>query len=187
VPGSAPPPSDRPPTGPTPPAGESVADVPARPPAESVAVLTTTILPADTNAYGNVFGGHLVALIDKTGSITASRHARRNVVTASIDRVDFIAPVKLGDVLTVTTFLNHVGRTSMEVQAEVEAESRLTGERAHACSALLTFVAIGTDGRTVPVPRLDLSTADERRRDEEGRARSEDRRRRGAVERRGAT
>jgi acyl-CoA hydrolase len=148
----------------------------ARRPAESIAVSTTTVLPADTNAYGNLFGGHLVALIDKTGSITASRHARRNVVTASIDRVDFIAPVRLGDVLTVTTRLNHVGRTSMEIQADAEAESRLSGERLHACTALLTFVAIGPDGRPVTVPRLTLETADDRRRDDQGRQRAAERR-----------
>lgn len=144
-----------------------------------MAVLTTTILPADTNSYGNVFGGHLVALLDKTGSITASRHSHRNVVTASIDRVDFIAPVKLGDIVTVTTRLNHVGRTSMEIEADVEAENRLTGERVRACNALLTFVAIGPDGRPTEVPRLEATTEDERRRDEEGRRRAAERRQRG--------
>ena len=143
---------------------------------ESLAVLTTTVLPADTNLYGNVFGGHLVALIDKTASITASRHARRNVVTARIDRLDFVAPVRLGDILTVSSRLNYVGRTSMEIGATVTSENRLTGRTALACSALLTFVAIDDASRPAEVPRLTLETADDRERFEAGRARAQARR-----------
>ena len=150
--------------------------LPGRSPAESVAIHTTTILPADTNAYGNLFGGALVALIDKTASITASRHARRNVVTASIDRVDFLQPVRLGDILTLTARLNWAGRTSMEIGVEAHAENRIDGSGMLACSALLTFVAIGDAGRPVPVPRVLAATDEELRRHEEGRLRSEARR-----------
>ncbi len=148
----------------------------ARDPSESVTVHTTTILPEDTNAYGNLFGGHLVALIDKTASITASRHARRNVVTASIDRVDFLAPVRLGDILTVEARLNYTGRTSMEIETVAWSESRLTGERTQACHALLTFVAMDDAGHPTPVAPLDLSDDDARRRFEQGRKRAEARR-----------
>jgi acyl-CoA hydrolase len=144
--------------------------------ADSVALHTTTVLPEDTNAYGNLFGGHLVELIDKTASITASRHARRNVVTASIDRVDFHAPVRLGDILTLETRLNYTGRTSMEISALAWAESRTTGARVKACEALLTFVAIDEQGRPTPVAPLAPEGADEERLFAAGRARAEARR-----------
>jgi uncharacterized protein (TIGR00369 family) len=140
------------------------------------AVMTTPVLPADTNSYGNIFGGALVALIDKVASISAFRHARRNVVTASIDRVDFHEPVRLGDILTLRAWLNYVGRTSMEVEVDVATEDRLTGIAHRACSAFLTFVAIDERGRPSPVPRISLETDDERRRFEEGRRRAEARR-----------
>lgn len=143
---------------------------------DSLATHVTTVLPADTNAYGNIFGGHLVALIDKTASITASRHARRNVVTASIDRVDFLEPVRLGDIVSVLARLNHAGRTSMEIGVEVTSEDRLTGERRRACSAVLTFVAIDRNGKPAPVPPLELRDDAERQRFEDGRARAASRR-----------
>lgn len=147
-----------------------------RPPSDSVTTHTTTVLPEDTNAYGNLFGGHLVALIDKTASIAASRHARRNVVTASIDRVDFHAPVRLGDILTIESRLNYTGRTSMEIAAVAWAENRITGDRVHACEALLTFVAIDTDGHPTPVPQLLPVTDEDRLLFERGRERAAARR-----------
>ena len=129
----------------------------SRRPADSEAVMTTPVLPADTNSYGNIFGGHLVALIDKTASITAARHARRNVVTASIDGVDFHRPIRLGDIVTSRARLTHVGRSSMEIEVVVTTESRTTEEQSHACSALLTFVAVDASGRPTPVPRLETT------------------------------
>lgn len=147
-----------------------------RSPADSLAVLTTTILPADTNAYGNLFGGALVALIDKTASITASRHARRNVVTASIDRVDFIQPIRLGDIVTIRSRLNYTGRTSMEIGVEAHSEDRRGGRPVHACSAVLTFVAIDDAGLPGAVPPLDLATEEDRRLFAAGKARADARR-----------
>ena len=143
---------------------------------DSRAVLTTTVLPADTNSYGNIFGGALVALIDKIASITAFRHARKNVVTASIDRLDFHEPVRLGDILTLRSWINYVGRSSMEIEVDVTTEDRLSGEGLRACSAYLTFVAIGDGGRPTPVPRLELEGDDETRRFEAGAQRCADRR-----------
>ena len=143
---------------------------------DSIAVHTTTVLPEDTNASGNLFGGHLVALIDKTASITASRHSRRNVVTASIDRVDFLAPVRLGDILTVEARLTYTGRTSMEIETVAWAESRLTGARVQACHSLLTFVAMDEQGNPTPVPGMSLRDDADRRRFEAGRARADARR-----------
>lgn len=143
---------------------------------ESRAKTTTPVLPADTNTYGNIFGGALVALIDKLASISAFRHARRNVVTASIDRLDFLEPIRLGDILTLESWINHVGRSSMEVEVDVSTEDRLTGVAHRACSAYLTFVAIDDEGRPTPVPGLRLDNEDERARAEAGRRRAEDRR-----------
>lgn len=143
---------------------------------ETRAVLTTPVLPADTNSYGNIFGGALVALIDKVASITAFRHARRNVVTASIDRLDFHEPVRLGDILTLRSWLNYVGRSSMEVEVDVTTEDRLTGASHRACSAFLTFVAVGDDGRPTPVPRLTLQGEEQESRFEAGAQRCQERR-----------
>ena len=137
--------------------------------------MTTPVLPADTNTYGNIFGGHLVALIDKTASITAARHARQNVVTASIDGVDFHSPIRLGDIVTLRSRLNHVGRTSMEIEVEVTTESRTSEEQSHACSALLTFVAVDSAGKPVPVPRLETTCEEDRARAEAGRRRADQR------------
>lgn len=143
---------------------------------DSRAATTTPVLPADTNSYGNIFGGALVALIDKLASISAFRHARRNVVTASIDRLDFHEPIRLGDILTLRSWIDYVGRTSMEVEVDVTTEDRLTGVSHRACSAFLTFVAIDDQGRPTPVPRLRLDDEDERARFEAGRRRAETRR-----------
>ena len=145
---------------------------------ESRAATTTPVLPADTNSYGNIFGGALVALIDKLASVTAFRHARCNVVTASIDRLDFHAPVRLGDILSLRSWLNHVGRSSMEVEVDVHTEDRLSGAAQRACSAFLTFVAVDEQGRPAEVPRLRLETDEERRSFEAGRRRAETRRER---------
>ena len=143
---------------------------------DSRAVLTTTVLPADTNAYGNIFGGALVALIDKLASITAFRHARHNVVTASIDRLDFHEPVRLGDILTLRSWMNFVGRSSMEVEVDVTTEDRLSGKCTRACSAFLTFVAIGENDRPAAVPRLEFAAPEERARFEAGTERAKARR-----------
>jgi acyl-CoA hydrolase len=151
-------------------------DLAPRSPADSLAILTTTILPADTNAYGNLFGGALVAMIDKTASITASRHARRNVVTASIDRVDFIQPIRLGDIVTIRSRLNYTGRTSMEIGVEAHSEDRRGGAPVHACSAMLTFVAIDDAGHPGSVPPLEVTTDEDRRLFAAGKARAAARR-----------
>ena len=144
---------------------------------DSRAILTTTVLLADTNSYGNLFGGALVALIDKVASITAFRHARRNVVTAGIDALEFHEPIRLGDILTLRSWLNYVGRSSMEIEVDVTSEERLTGASALACSAFLTFVAVCDEGRPTPVPRLEFANEEEESRFESGARRADERRR----------
>ena len=121
----------------------------------------------DANLSGNVHGGVVMKQIDSTAGIVAARHACRNVVTASIDRLDFHSPVYIGDLLTLKASMNMVGRTSIEVGVRVEAENFLTGEVRHTASAYLTFVALGSDGRPTEVPPLLLETEEENRRNRE--------------------
>jgi acyl-CoA hydrolase len=125
----------------------------------------------DANLSGNVHGGVVMKHIDSTAGIVAARHASRNVVTASIDRLDFHSPVYIGDLLTLKASANMVGRTSIEVGVRVEAENFLTGEVRHTASAYLTFVALDHDGRPTEVPPILLETEEENRRNREAKAR----------------
>jgi len=127
----------------------------------------------DANLAGNVHGGVVMKHIDSTAGIVAIRHASSNVVTASIDRLDFHSPVYIGDLLTLKASLNMVGRTSLEVGVRVEAETVLSGQVRHTASAYLTFVALGPDGRPAEVPPLILETEEEIRRHQEAKARKE--------------
>jgi uncharacterized protein (TIGR00369 family) len=127
----------------------------------------------DANLAGNVHGGVVMKYIDSTAGIVAIRHTSSNVVTASIDRLDFHSPVYIGDLLTLKACLNMVGRTSLEVGVRVEAESVLSGQVRHTASAYLTFVALGPDGRPIEVPPLILESEEEIRRNEEAKARRE--------------
>ena len=122
------------------------------------------MMPQDANNLGHIFGGVILSLMDKTAAISAFRHSRASVVTASIDRVDFREPIHLGDLVVMKASVNYVGRTSMEVGVRVEAEELLTGRRRHTNSCYLTFVAVDRAGRPVEVPGLIPETADEMRR-----------------------
>ena len=130
-----------------------------------------TVLPEDTNMYGNLFGGKLVEWTDRTGSIVAGRHARKNVVTANIDNMSFLEPIKLGDIVILKAWINYVGTTSMEVQVDVYAEKISTGKMALASRAYLTYVAIDENNKPVPVPRLKLETDEEIKRFKEAEER----------------
>ena len=127
----------------------------------------------DANIVGNVHGGVIMKLIDMTAAAVAIRHTRINVVTASIDRLDFHNPVFVGDLLTIKASLNTVGKTSMEVGAYVQSENIRTGKIRHTASAYLTLVALGEDGRPTAVPPLILETDEEIRRNREAQARKE--------------
>jgi acyl-CoA hydrolase len=129
------------------------------------------MMPQDANNMGHVFGGVILSMMDKTAAIAAFRHSRASVVTASIDRVDFREPVRLGDLVIMQSSVNFVGRSSMEVGVRVEAEDLLSGRRRHTNSCYLTFVAVDANGRPVEVPELVPQTADERRRFEAARER----------------
>jgi len=131
--------------------------------------------PQDANPAGNVHGGVIMKLIDTTAGAVAARHARSNVVTASIDRLDFHYPVFVGDFVTLRASLNLVSRSSMEVGVRVESENLLSGEIRHTASAYLAFVALGEDGRPREIPPLLFETEDEKRRNREAKARRETR------------
>jgi uncharacterized protein (TIGR00369 family) len=131
---------------------------------ETSITIAQVMLPQDTNPAGNVHGGVIMKLIDTAAAVVASRHARSNTVTASIDRLVFHHPVFVGDVLFLKACLNMVGKSSMEVGVRVEAENYLTGEVRHTASAYLTFVALDEKGRPKEVPGLVSETETEKRR-----------------------
>jgi uncharacterized protein (TIGR00369 family) len=143
--------------------------------AHSSVVMSQAMIPQDANPAGNVHGGVIMKLIDTAGAVVASRHARANVVTASIDRLDFLHPVFIGDFVTLRASLNFVGKTSMEVGVRVEAENLLTGETRHTSTAYLTFVALDGNGRPIPLPPLILEIEEEQRRNGEANVRRENR------------
>ncbi len=140
---------------------------------ESRVEMTEPVLPEHTNIFGNLFGGVLVEWIDKTGSIVATRHSKRNVVTASVDNLHFLEPIKLGDIVVLHGWINYVGTTSMEIEVIAERESRFDDKRKLACVALLTYVALDEEGKPTPVPKLKLKNEDERKRFEEAEKRRE--------------
>ena len=142
---------------------------------DSSVVMAQMMIPQDANPAGNVHGGAVVKLIDEAAGVVASRHARSNVVTASIDRMEFHTPVFVGDLLTVTAGLNLVGRTSMEIGVRVDAENLISGEVRHAATAYLTYVALDAQGRPRTVPSLILETGEEKRRNQEAARRRETR------------
>ncbi len=142
---------------------------------DSSVTIAQVMIPQDANAAGNVHGGVIMKLIDTSAAVVASRHARSNVVTVSIDRLDFLHPVFIGDLLFFKSCLNMVGKTSMEIGVRVEAENLTTGEVRRTASAYLTYVALDKDGRPREVPPLILETEEEIRRNQEARTRRETR------------
>jgi uncharacterized protein (TIGR00369 family) len=140
---------------------------------DSSAVMAQVMTSQDVNTAGNVHGGVILKLVDTAAAVVAYRHARANVVTASIDRLDFHHPVYVGDFVTIKANLILVGRTSMEIGVHVEAENLITGEIRHTASAYVTYVALGEDNRPVAVPPLILETDEEKQRNREALIRRE--------------
>ena len=131
---------------------------------ESVSEYSELALPNDANGFGNVLGGKVMHLVDLTAAIAAIRHAHNPVVTASVDNLAFLHPVRIGELIILRASVNRVFRTSMEIGVKVTTEKLLTGERRHTCSAYLTFVAIDRDGKAVPIPPVVPESEDEKRR-----------------------
>lgn len=137
---------------------------PSKPVRESQHETSELMMPHHANNLGHVFGGVVLAMMDKTAAVAALRHCRMNVVTASIDRVDFREPIHVGDLVVMQASVNFVGRTSMEVGVRVEAEDLLSGRRRHTNSCYLTFVAVDRNGRPVQIPGVMPETAEQVRR-----------------------
>lgn len=141
----------------------------------SQVIMTQLVLPSHTNALDTVFGGTVMSWIDIAAAIAAQRHSNKDVVTASIDRLDFIAPVFKGWVVNLKASVNYASKTSMEVGVRVDAENPKTGEIFHTASAYTTFVALGSNGKPSEVPDLILETEVEKRRFQDGLKRRQDR------------
>jgi acyl-CoA hydrolase len=135
-----------------------------KPVRESQVETTEVVLPGHTNQLGTIFGGQLMAWIDIAASISAARHASGVCVTASIDALHFVAPIRLGQHVIIRSGVNYAGRTSMEIGARLESEDPTTGQRTHVARAYLTFVAIDAHGKPRPVPAVLAETDDEKRR-----------------------
>ncbi len=149
----------------------------ARSVASTQSEMTEMILPNDTNPLGNLLGGRLMHFIDLTGAMAAYRLARTPVVTAAMDHIDFIHPVRLGDLVTLRSSVNRAFTSSIEVGVKVWAENMRTGSVAHVASAYLVFVAIDEHGRLQKVPQLKPETPDEVRRYDDALRRREHRER----------
>jgi uncharacterized protein (TIGR00369 family) len=140
-----------------------------RPMSESKSAISQVMLPDDANPMGNVHGGAIMKMVDIAAAVAAMRHCRRQVVTVSLDHMDFLKPAYIGDLVTITSQVAFVGRTSMIIYAIVEAENPATGRKVLTSSCMLTFVALGEDGRPVPVPPLLAETPEEQALMEEAR------------------
>lgn len=139
--------------------------------AESAVEMVEVVLPNDANPLGNILGGKVMHLIDIAGAIAAHRHSRRHVVTVSVDYLDFVHPIRVGQLILLRAFVTGVFHTSMEVEVKVFLEDYITGEHRQTSSAFVTYVALDAEGRPTPVPPLLLRTAEERRRHREALAR----------------
>jgi len=144
-------------------------------PDETKAQVIVRMFPSDANPAGNVFGGEILKHIDMVAGIVAQRHTQSNAVTVSMDSVNFLKPVYVGNVLKFDARINYVHKSSMEIEVSVEAENIESGEETIAARAFVTFVALGKDGRPTLVPKLLLKTDDDRNKFEEGKQRMEQR------------
>ena len=141
-------------------------------------IMHELILPNDTNLLGNVLGGRVMHLMDMCAAMSAYKHARTTVVTASVDRLDFLAPVKMGEIMILKSSVNYTGKSSMEVGVRIESENPKTGHLYHTSSAYLTFVSLNEDGKPQSVEDIEPENDIENRRFKEGNIRHEERKQR---------
>lgn len=144
-----------------------------KPPSASRIETTHLVMPPDANAHGTAFGGIVMQWIDVAASMAAMRHARLPVVTASVDQLNFLAPLRIGDMAILVAHVNATFGSSLEVEVLVVSEDPRTGSRERCCDAFVTFVALGPDGSPTRVPALLCETDEERSRAEGARARRE--------------
>jgi acyl-CoA hydrolase len=132
--------------------------------AESATEMVQVVLPNDANPLGFILGGTVMHLIDIAGAIACHRHTRTLLVTAAVDGLQFLHPIKVGDLIILKARVTAAWSTSLEVEVEVFSEETLTGLRRMTSRAYLTFVSIDRDGRRVPIPPLVLDTEEDRQR-----------------------
>ena len=144
-----------------------------RPVRDSQSQMAEVVLPNDTNPLGNLLGGRLMHMIDIAGALAAHRHSRSHVVTASMDHIDFLAPVHIGDLLILKSSVNRAFHTSMEVGVKCWVENYIAGTTRHVASAYLTFVAVDQHGRHHQVPPVIPESEEEKRRYEDAGRRRE--------------
>jgi acyl-CoA hydrolase len=140
---------------------------------ESQSEMAEVVMPNDANPLGNLMGGRLMQWIDIAGALAAHRHSRSHVVTASMDHLDFLAPVHVGELLILRSSVNRAFHSSMEIGVKCWVENYIGGTKRHVSSAYLTFVAIDDGGHPVPVPPLVAETAEEKRRYQDAARRRE--------------
>ncbi len=140
-------------------------------PSDSEMTTARLMMPTDANMLGNVFGGAIMKYMDEAAAIVAWRHAGKNVVTASIERMNFYAPVYVGNLLILKASVNYVGNTSMEIGVRIEAQDPKTRKGTHTGSCYLTYVALDEKGKPTPVPPLITTTPTVKRRFREALAR----------------
>ena len=136
----------------------------AKKPSESQTEMVQVVLPNDANPLGFILGGTVMHLIDIAGAIAGHRHTRSLLVTAAVDGLQFLHPIKVGDLILLKARVTAVWSTSLEVEVEVFSEETLTGRRRMTSRAYLTFVAVDRDSRRVTIPGLLLETEEDRRR-----------------------
>jgi acyl-CoA hydrolase len=145
-------------------------------PEQTRCVMTQIVMPTHTNgAAGVMFGGVMMQWIDVCSGVAAMRHAAGGVLTASIDRLDFLSPVKVGEIVVLQAQVNYTGKTSMEVGCRVETEDMRTRVRHYVTKAYLTFVAVDTHGKPRTIEPLELVTEHDRRRHADAELRRADR------------
>jgi len=132
--------------------------------AESAAEMVEVVLPNDANPLGNLLGGKVMHLIDIAGAISATRHARSQVVTVAVDNLDFLYPIRVGEMVVLRANITRTFRTSMEAEVRVYREDFLTGQRQQTSSAFVTYVALDPAGKPQPVPPVFPRTPEEKRR-----------------------
>ncbi len=147
----------------------------ARTPAESRSILVRWMGPTDANSAGYIHGGTVLRYCDEAAGLAAVRHSGRRVVTAALDRMTFLEPVNVGEVVSFKATVNAAWRTSVEVGVRVEAEDPRTGEVRHTTTAYLTMVSLGDDGSPAPVPQIACEDDTERRREREAQLRRKNR------------
>ncbi|MFQ6082395.1 MAG: acyl-CoA thioesterase [Candidatus Aminicenantia bacterium] len=142
---------------------------------ESQVEMRELVLPNDTNPLGTILGGKVMHLMDIACAMAAMKHSGRTVVTVSVDHIDFLYPIKMGQMIVIKASVNYVRKTSMEIGVKVWAENFKSGEIRHTSSAYFTFVALDENGRPTLIPKVIPETKEEKRRYQQAKERRENR------------